>query len=262
MLRSGAMPNARSLVRTLLIGAVALLAGMGASGCATAQVTGVVEPVAPSDAPAGMAPEAWTHALAAHQRATLDGSTRSSLLTVIDYTLPATERRLWVVDLASGEVLAHEYVAHGARSGGLYAERFSNRSGSNQSSLGAFVTAGTYHGVRGLSLRLRGLEPGFNDRAWDRAIVLHGTPNVGEARARLGTMGRTQGCPAVSTAAAREIIPLIEGGSVVYVWYPDPDYLARSGYVDPVAAAMHRASGAVHATGARGPEARPVGAGS
>lgn len=182
--------------------------------------------------PEGMSRDAWTNALVAYRRATLDGHTSSTRLTVIDYSLPSTSKRLWVVDLATGEVLAHEYVAHGAGSGGVWATVFSNVAGSNRSSLGTFVTAGrSYRGVRGLSLRLRGLEPGINDRAWERALVIHGTPGVSEARARAGRMGRTQGCPAVSPAAARQIIPLIEGGTVVYIWYPDPRLLLGSQFL-------------------------------
>jgi hypothetical protein len=190
-----------------------------------------------------MSSEAWNHALAAHNRATLDGETRRPLLTVIDYSLPSTDRRLWVVDLATGEVLMHEYVAHGVQSGGTWATSFSNRDGSNQSSLGTFVTASSYHGVRGLSLRLRGLEPGFNDRALARGIVIHGTPGVSESRARLGRLGRTNGCPAVSTDAARSLVRLIADGVVVFVWYPDRRFLARSDYLDRGAAAVRLSSG-------------------
>ncbi len=214
-----------------LAGALLLLAAacapMGARGL------GDVPPVA---LPEGISPEAWTHALAAHQAAVAAGLTASSLLTVIDYSRPSSEERLVVVDLATGAVLAREYVAHASRSGGLWATAFSNRDGSHQSSLGAFLTAGTYSGVRGLSLRLRGLEPGINDRAWQRGIVIHGTPNVSAARARKGQLGRTQGCPAVSPQAVRPLVRLIAGGTLVFAWYPERGFLRRSAFVDRAAA--------------------------
>lgn len=179
-----------------------------------------------------MAAEVWAHAIAAHTLATLEGGTESALLTIIDYSRPSNERRLWVVNTGNGETLEREYVAHGARSGGIFPTQFSNRTGTHQSSLGTFITETTFRGVRGLSLRLRGLEPGINDRARQRGIVIHGTPNVSEARARAGTMGRTEGCPAVSTEAARRLIRRIENGVVVFVWYPDKSFLNRSEYLD------------------------------
>lgn len=182
--------------------------------------------------PEGVTAEVWAHALAAHHMATIEGRTQSALLTVIDYSLPATERRLWVVNTGTREVLETEFVAHGAGSGGLNAFRFSNRSGTHQSSLGTFVTAVTFNGVRGLSLRLRGLEPGINDRAWERGLVIHGTPNVSAARARTGTMGRTEGCPAVSNESARRLIRRIENRVVVFIWYPDRMFLTRSEFLD------------------------------
>jgi len=182
--------------------------------------------------PEGIPREAWSHALSAHRLASLQGQTDSPLLTVIDFTRPATERRLWVVDVVTRQVHLTEYVAHGQHSGGLWATKFSNRDGSNQSSLGTFITTTSYRGVRGLSLRLRGLEPGINDNAWARGIVIHGTPNVSASRAKKGTMGRTEGCPAVPAASARKLIRLIEHGVVVFAWYPEPSFLERSEYAN------------------------------
>ena len=206
----------------------------------------------PDAGPAGMSAEAWRHGLAAHNRASLEGRTRSPLLAIIDFSLPSNVRRLWVVDIGSGEVVANEHVAHGIRSGGLYAASFSNRDGSNQSSLGTFITASSYWGVRGLSLRLRGLEPGINDRALARGIVLHGTPSVSASRARQGAIGRTEGCPAVSMEAARRLVPLLEDGVVVFAWYPDRTLLARSEYLDPFLAEAARQGIRVTASAAPG----------
>lgn len=215
---------------------------LAVAACAGPELGPSPETLPGGPAPEGVATEVWTHALAAHRTASSEGLTRSALLTIIDYSLPATERRLWVVNTGTREVLESEYVAHGVRSGGLFATRFSNRSGTHQSSLGTFITAATFNGVRGLSLRLRGLEPGINDRAWDRGIVIHGTPNVSAARARTGTMGRTEGCPAVSREAARALIRRIEHGVVVFVWYPDRGFLARSEYLDRARAALRLSS--------------------
>ncbi len=217
--------------------ALALLATSACAAPRAALTPGAMESDPP---PQGVSSEAWTHALAAHRLATLEGKTSSPLLTIIDYTRPATEQRLWVVDLGTREVLETEYVAHGERSGGLWATQFSNRDGTHQSSLGTFITAAPYIGVRGLSLRLRGLEPGINDNAWSRGIVIHGTPNVSAIRARKGSMGRTEGCPAVPKEAARRLIRLIENGVVVFAWYPDPRFLETSEYVDKGAVSGER----------------------
>ncbi len=213
--------------RTLLATRLVPLLLLGA--CTPAQLESLPWP---ESTPSGISEEAWAHALAAHEQATVLGLTAKPLIAVIDFSRPSTERRLWVIDTHTRDVLMHEHVAHGFRSGGTYATRFSNRWGSNQSSLGTFVTANSYRGVRGLSLRLKGVEPGINDRAWDRGIVIHGTPNVSPERARYGSMGRTEGCPAVSREAARRLVPLLEEGVVVFAWYPDQNFLARSEFVD------------------------------
>lgn len=186
-----------------------------------------------SDAiPRGISAEVWSHALAAHKEATTAGKTTSLTLTIIDYSRPATEKRLWVVDIISREVLEAEYVAHGEGSGELVPTRFSNQDGTHQSSLGTFITGSTYDGVRGHSLRLHGLETGINDNAYARGLVMHGTPNVSEAHARKGIMGRTEGCPALSSKSAARVIGLIANGSVVFAWYPDRSFLERSAFLD------------------------------
>jgi len=145
------------------------------------------------------------------------------VLTVIDYSLASRERRLWVLDLVHARVLAHELVAHGRRTGDDRASRFSNEPGSFQSSLGTFVTGSVYRGTHGLTLKLRGLDPGLNDRAEARGIVMHGAPYVSEASvATLGRLGRSQGCPALSPVAAARVIQLIRDGSVLFAYYPSP----------------------------------------
>ena len=154
-------------------------------------------------------------------------------LTVIDYSRPSTEPRLWVIDLASGALLFRELVAHGKNTGANLAARFSNNPESLQSSLGLFVTEGTYTGSNGYSLRLNGLEPGVNDRARERAIVMHGAPYVDQrTAASLGRLGRSWGCPALRPAIAHQVIDRIKGGSVIFAYYPDPAWLTSSRFLD------------------------------
>lgn len=180
--------------------------------------------LAEAGAHAGLAPEALEAGVAAWWQAFQKGLTSRRILTVIDYSLPSSEPRLWVLDLATDSVLERELVAHGRGSGNAMATRFSNLPGSNQSSLGAFLTAATYHGSHGLSLRLEGLEPGRNDRAMERAIVIHGAWYVNpDIVASQGRLGRSLGCPALSEAAAPRIIDLIRGGTVVYAWHAPQD---------------------------------------
>lgn len=158
---------------------------------------------------------------------------RPSTLSVIDFSKPSTQPRLWVFDLASQRLLFEELVAHGRNTGHNMATKFSNRSGSHMSSLGVFRTAESYVGANGYSLRLDGLEPGFNDLARERAIVIHGAPYVAPDIARTqGRLGRSLGCPAVRPAVARELIDRIRGGSVVFAYYPDSDWLQRSRLLD------------------------------
>lgn len=147
-------------------------------------------------------------------------------LTVIDYSLPSTEKRLWVFDLETRELLFHELVAHGKNTGDNRATRFSNTMNSKQTSLGLFVTANTYVGSNGYSLRMNGLDRGFNDRAMDRAIVIHGAPYVSEAFARAqGRIGRSWGCPALDQKVSRQVIDTIKGGGLVFAYYPQGDFL-------------------------------------
>jgi hypothetical protein len=170
---------------------------------------------------AGLRGGVLREALRARWRALASGLVTRPLLTVIDYSLPSRVRRLWVLDLERNRVLAHELVAHGRGTGEDMARRFSNRPGSLQSSLGVFVTGATYQGKHGLALRLRGLDAGVNDRAAARAIVVHGAWYVTPAMvAKVGRLGRSEGCPALSPAAATRVIGLIRDGSVLYAYFP------------------------------------------
>jgi len=173
-----------------------------------------------------MAAAAADHYLAHHPVA------RPHLLTIIDYSLPSTTPRLWVIDRERRRVLFHRLVAHGKGSGENFATRFSNVEGSLQSSLGLFLTEESYVGGNGYSLRLRGLEPGINDRARERTIVLHGAPYARpEFARRHGRLGRSWGCPAVEPEIARELIDLVRDGSLLFVYGPDEDWLRNSTFL-------------------------------
>jgi hypothetical protein len=184
-------------------------------------------------------------ALAARDAAAKEGlAKRDELLTVIDYSLPSTAKRLWVFDVKDGKVLYNELVAHGKNTGDNFARRFSNKDGSLQTSLGLFRTAGTYVGGNGYSLKLNGLERGYNDQAERRSVVIHGAPYVSEAFAAAhGRIGRSWGCPALSQAVAHELIDTIKGGSLVFSYFPDQDWLEHSQFVASAAAAGTFAAG-------------------
>ncbi|MFW5657700.1 MAG: murein L,D-transpeptidase catalytic domain family protein [Bacteroidota bacterium] len=150
-------------------------------------------------------------------------------LTLIDFTASSNEKRLWVIDLDSMKVKYHELVAHGKNTGNEYARHFSNTTGSYQSSLGFFVTAEPYYGKHGLSLRLDGVEPGINDKARSRAIVLHGADYVNQNFiSKYGRLGRSLGCPAVSTTVNKDLINTIKEGSCLFIYYPDASYFSMS----------------------------------
>jgi hypothetical protein len=153
---------------------------------------------------------------------------------VIDFTLPSTEKRMWIIDLATQEILLNTVVSHGRNSGNLMAEKFSNRPESYQSSLGFYKTAETYHGKHGYSLRLDGLEKGFNDQARNRAIVIHGADYAREEVAKMsGRLGRSLGCPAVPSELSDEVIDLIKDGSLLFIYGNDQNYLAQSPLLQP-----------------------------
>lgn len=156
-----------------------------------------------------------------------------SSLTVIDYSKPSTERRLWVFDVRSHALLFDELVAHGRGSGTQMATRFSNADGSDESSLGLFRTAEPYLGHNGYSLRLDGLEPGVNDHARGRAIVVHGAWYVSATLAKAqGYIGRSLGCPAVRPEIVHALIDTIKDGGLVFAYYPDQSWLRTSTFLN------------------------------
>lgn len=172
-------------------------------------------------------------ALSAAQCALRSGDVKDlQTLTVIDYSRPSTRKRLWVFDLRERALLYEELVAHGSGSGMNMATSFSNMPETHQSSLGLFRTDDTYTGRNGYSLRLHGLDAGFNDKAFERAIVMHGAPYVSEeAIKQQGRLGRSWGCPALRAGIAREVIDTVKGSGLVFAYYPDPKWLESSKYL-------------------------------
>jgi len=250
-------PHLRFLPRAALALLVATIAGCGstpgpvetaggeavhapANPASGAPVPSVQSPVAAptlAERLALAAPAADPHvislALEAQRCATLDGAIGGvERLAVIDYSRPSTEPRLWVFDLARGELLYAEHVAHGKYSGANMTTAFSNAEGSLMSSLGLFSTAETYVGGNGYSLRMDGLEPGFNDHARERLIVMHGAGYVDPARAlRQGRLGRSFGCPAVREEIAQELIDTLKDGQLLFAYYPDSQWLEGSRFL-------------------------------
>ncbi|MFP7721449.1 murein L,D-transpeptidase catalytic domain family protein [Lysobacter sp. A3-1-A15] len=178
-------------------------------------------------------PQALGLALQARNCAVASGQARAEAnLTLIDYSRPSTEPRLWVFDLTGQRVLYTEHVAHGRNTGHNMATSFSNVEGSYQSSLGLFATAESYVGSNGYSMRMDGLEAGVNDAARARAIVIHGAPYVNPEQAkRQGRLGRSLGCPALRQQVAREVIDTIKDGHLVFAYYPDQEWLASSRFL-------------------------------
>jgi len=154
---------------------------------------------------------------------------KQGLLTICDYSQPSSKKRLYVLDLNSATILFNTYVSHGRNSGNEYATSFSNSNDSHKTSLGFMRTAETYNGDNGYSLRLDGMERGFNDNVRTRAIVMHGSDYVNSERAVNGTMmGRSYGCPAVPSFEVKSIINTIKGGTCFFSYYPDKFYTKAS----------------------------------
>ena len=152
-----------------------------------------------------------------------------NLLTICDYSQPSSQKRLYVIDLKNNKLLYRTYVAHGHNSGADVANSFSNLNSSNKSSLGFLVTAETYTGHNGYSMRFDGMERGINDNVRVRDVVMHGSAYVCGERVKNGTMmGRSWGCPAVANTESMAIINTIKGGTCFYVYSPDAVYEQQS----------------------------------
>ena len=154
------------------------------------------------------------------------------IITIVDYSKSSAKKRFFVIDLENKKVLYRSIVAHGKNSGDYEAKSFSNKPGSLKSCLGFFVTAETYNGKYGYSLFLDGMEPGINDNARKRAIVIHGADFVTSAIIKeYGRLGRSYGCPALPVNVSKEIIDKISKGSCLFIYGNDPGYLKNSGII-------------------------------
>lgn len=164
---------------------------------------------------------------------------RREVLTLIDFSLPSAEERMFVFDMKHQQLLFSSLVAHGKNSGEMYATSFSNVVGSYKSSLGFYLTADTYQGRNGYSLILDGLEQGVNDCARERAIVVHGASYANPSVVRHGgRLGRSFGCPAVPSDLSKPIINAIKGGSVLFIYADNAEYLTKSTLLHPYTGGM------------------------
>lgn len=165
--------------------------------------------------------ECFSKALKGFNRLKEMGKISKEFLTIVDYSLPSTAKRLWVIDTRLNKVVMNSLVAHGKNSGQNYANNFSNKKESNMSSLGFFTTGETYMGKHGLSLKLDGQESGLNDMARTRAIVMHAADYVSEAFAKAHhRLGLSHGCPALPPALNSKIIATIKGKSCLFIYHP------------------------------------------
>ncbi|WP_458526956.1 murein L,D-transpeptidase catalytic domain family protein [Onishia taeanensis] len=179
-----------------------------------------------------LAPEASPKVLELAARAVSCADPGAERLAVIDFSRSANEERLWVFDLKQKELLFKELVSHGQGTGEEFARTFSNTPDSHQSSLGLFRTKQSYTGSNGYSLRLQGLEPGVNDLAFERAIVMHGADYVSEDFIEAnGRLGRSWGCPAVPSDVARPLIDSLQDEQYLFAYYPDQQWLDSSEFL-------------------------------
>lgn len=154
---------------------------------------------------------------------------KKDIITIVDFSKPSTEERLFVINLKTKKVIAKSLCAHGRNSGEVWAEKFSNNSESYQSSLGFYIASETYSGKNGYSLKLDGEEAGINDKARDRGVVIHGADYVSKNFiANNGKLGRSQGCPALPIEKNEKIISLIKGGSCLFIYHPNKFYKTHS----------------------------------
>lgn len=173
--------------------------------------------------------ETFSKALEGYYQLKERGIIQKDILTIVDFSLSSTQKRLWVIDMVTNTVLLQSVVSHGRNSGEEFATSFSNESNSYKSSLGFYTTGETYNGKHGLSLKLDGLEYGINSNARNRAVVMHGADYAAESIIKQqGRLGRSQGCPAVPFAIHKEIINLIKDKSCLFIYHPSRTYEVQS----------------------------------
>jgi len=178
----------------------------------------------------GLSPQAYHKAITGFLNLVATGAIPNpGILSIIDFSLPSNQKRLFILDTYNGKLLFNTLVAHGRNSGKLVATRFSNRRNSLMSSLGFYLTGAPFIGQHGYSLRLEGMEKGWNDHIFSRAIIMHPADYVSEDHIRQwGFLGRSEGCPAIPEELDRPIIDVIRDGSTIFVYSPDKKYLHQS----------------------------------
>jgi len=165
--------------------------------------------------------ESFAEALKGYYLLKQKGLIKKEILTLIDFSLSSNTKRLWVINLVTGDILINSLVAHGQNTGQEYASNFSNASESYKSSLGFYATGETYNGKHGMSLRLDGLEKGVNDNARSRGVVMHAANYVSNSFIKNNhRLGRSQGCPAVPVELSKEIISMIKDKSCFFIYHP------------------------------------------
>lgn len=215
-----------SLIATVCLFSGVALAGSAATITVDSQVNDLI-----AQAP-DINPKALKLGLEAYNKARMEGYDSQQLLTIVDYSKPSTEDRFWVFDLKNNTVKYEALVAHGQNSGDNYTTSFSNDPRSLKSSLGLYVTEQPYEGHNGYSLRLQGLDKGFNDMAKARDIVVHGGAYVSkEFAAAHGRLGRSWGCFALNPKVASSVINTIKDGTLIFAYYPDHKYLSESSWI-------------------------------
>lgn len=173
--------------------------------------------------------EVFAKALTGFFNLKAENKIKKNLLTIIDFSLSSNRERMWIVDMNKMKVVQYSLVAHGRNSGNEFATCFSNKPSSNQSSLGFYLTDGSYYGKHGISLYLDGVERGVNDKARERAIVIHGASYVSRDFIRTHErLGRSFGCPSIPMENHEETISMLSGRSCIYIYYPDKKYLDNS----------------------------------
>jgi hypothetical protein len=178
--------------------------------------------------------EAFRYGMIGYYSLEQDGKLKNpNLISIIDFTKPSTQKRFFTIDLNARRVKFHSYVSHGRNTGENFARAFSNKPHSNQSSLGFYLTAETYIGSKGYSLKLDGLDRGYNDNMRNRAVVMHDADYVSEHWIqRYGRLGRSQGCPALPKEISHKVIDTIKNGTLIFAYYNDKQFLGSSAHLN------------------------------
>ncbi len=178
----------------------------------------------------GLSKEAFEYGIKGFEYLLATGKLHNDqVISIVDFSKASSKKRLFVIDLKNSKVLFNTYVSHGRNSGRELAQEFSNDAESFKSSLGFYVTGGTYDGKHGFSMRLMGEEPGFNNNALSRAIVMHSAEYINESVIKTqGFIGRSLGCPALSPTIYKPVIEKIKNGTCLFLYSPNKNYLIHS----------------------------------